>query len=320
MTHLKHDIVIRNLPPLLVTSIRRKTYSSASSLDGLVREFEGLVNDLEGYVNTHQARAGYSPLSLCFDDEYSENSTDIEIAIPITHPIPPTGQAGVREIPGVPLAACIMYTGGYGRSSEAATALMTWIEANGYRSCGPMREVYLRFGAYMPDMKYLPSEFLTDREELYVSEIQLPIEKIQEASERRPLGVLDISPQGIQQIGQILVVVKDLIRAVDFYRNILGMKFLFEIQNAAFFDCNGVKLMLAPSDKPELDHPAPIIYYRVQDIQKKYELLLSHGVSFEEKPHIVAKLDEYDLWMCSLRDGEGNILGLMSEVGSNIPG
>jgi len=317
--HLKHDIVTRSLPSLLVTSIRRTTYSSASNLDGLVREFEGLVNNLEGYVSTHQARAGYSPLSLCFDDEYSENSTDIEIAIPITHPIPSTEQASVREIPGVPLAACIMYTGGYERSNEAVTALMTWIEANGYRSCGPMREVYLRLGAYIPDVKHLPSEFLTDREELYVSEIQLPIEKIQETGERKPLSALDISPQGIQQIGQIFVVVQDLKRAVNFYRDILGMKFLFEVQNAAFFDCAGVRLMLAPANKPELNHTASIIYYRVLDIQKEYELLLSRGVSFEEKPHIVAKFDEYDLKMCFLRDSEGNILGLMSEVDCTVP-
>ncbi|MBL8061723.1 MAG: MerR family transcriptional regulator [Anaerolineales bacterium] len=320
VAHLKHDIVTRSLPPLLVTSIRRNAYNSSGSLDELVREFEGLVNDLEGYVNTHQARAGYSPLSLCFDDEYSEKTTDIEIAIPITHPIPSTEQASVREIPGVPLAACIIYTGGYERSGEAVTALMIWIEANGYRSCGPMREVYLRLGAYMPKVKYIPSEFLTDRKELYVSEIQLPIEKIQETGERKSMNSLDMSSQGIQQIGQIVVAVQDLKRAVHFYRDTLGMKYLFEIQNAAFFDCSGVRLMLAPADKPDLNHLASIIYYRVQDIQKEYELLLSRGTSFEEKPHIVAKLDEYDLWICSLRDSEGNVLGLMGEVGNNLSG
>lgn len=319
-THLKHDIVTRSLPPLLVTSIRRNAYNSSGSLDELVREFEGLVNDLEGYVNAHQARAGYSPLSLCFDDEYSEKTTDIEIAIPITHPIPSTEQASVREIPGVPLAACIIYTGGYERSGEAVTALMIWIEANGYRSCGPMREVYLRLGAYMPDVKYLPNEFLTDRKELYVSEIQLPIEKIQETSERKSLSTLDASQQGIKQVGQIFVVVQDLKRAVKFYRDTLGLKYLFETQNAAFFDCSGVRLMLAPADKPELDHPASTIYYRVQDIQLEYELLLSRGVSFEEKPHIVAKMDGHDLWMCFLRDSEGNVLGLMSEVDSSFFG
>jgi DNA-binding transcriptional MerR regulator len=186
LTHLNHDIVVRNLPPLLVMSIRKNTSSSAESMDGLFRKFEGLVNDLEGYVNTHQARAVYSPLSLCFDDEYSEKTTDIEIAIPITHPIPSAEQANVRELPGVPQAACIMYTGGYERSNEAVAALMIWIEANGYRSCGPMREVYLRIGAYLPEIKYIPREFLTDREELYVSEIQLPIEKYRKPVERDP--------------------------------------------------------------------------------------------------------------------------------------
>lgn len=324
-THLKYDIVLRSLPSLMVASIRRKIFDtvigsgSAGDFEWTVREFEGVVNDLEGYVSRYQARAGYSPLSICFDDEYSEKTTDIEIAIPITHPIPPAEQVNVREIPEVPLAACVIYTGGYERSEEAINALMIWIEANGYRSCGPMREVYLRFGAFMSKPQYLPGEFMADRKEFYVSEIQLPIEKVSDANERKTMNALDLAPQGITQIGQIFVVVKELKRAISYYRDILGMKFLFEIQNAAFFDCTGIRLMLAPADKPELDHPASIIYYRVKDIQKEHELLLSRGVSFEEKPHVVAKMDEYDLWMCSLRDSEGNILGLMGEVGKIVP-
>lgn len=60
--------------------------------------------------------------------------------------------------------------------------------------------------------------------------------------------------------------------------------------------------MLSPADKPELDCPVSIIYYRVKDIQKEYELFLPRGVSVEEKPDIVAKLGEDDLWMCSLRE------------------
>lgn len=72
--------------------------------------------------------------------------------------------------------------------------------------------------------------------------------------------------------------------------------------------------MLALPEKPDFDHPASIVYYRVNDIQKEYELLLSRGVTFEDEPHIVAKMDEYNLWMCFLKDSEGNTLGLMSEV------
>ncbi len=121
-------------------------------------------------------------------------------------------------------------------------------------------------------------------------------------------------PSGINQIGQILVPIHDVQRAVTFYRDTLGMKFLFEITNAAFFDCGGVRLMLGVPEKAEFDHPASIIYYRVDDIQSAYASLASRGVQFEGQPHIVARLDNYDLWMAFFRDPDANYLALMSEV------
>ena len=71
---------------------------------------------------------------------------------------------------------------------------------------------------------------------------------------------------GLSQIGQIAVKVKELDRAVAFYRDTLGMLFLFRAPNLAFFNCSGVRLMLSEPEKPEFDHPASIIYYKVDDI------------------------------------------------------
>ncbi len=116
------------------------------------------------------------------------------------------------------------------------------------------------------------------------------------------------------RIGQILVPVHDVKRAIAFYRDTLGMKFLFEIPNAAFFDCGGVRLMLGVPEKPEFDHPASIIYYKVGDIQATYELLSSRQIQFEGKPHLVAHMDSYDLWMAFFRDPDSNFLAMMSEV------
>ncbi|PYS44718.1 MAG: hypothetical protein DMF71_02455, partial [Acidobacteria bacterium] len=73
----------------------------------------------------------------------------------------------------------------------------------------------------------------------------------------------------LSSIGQIFVNVKDLDRAIAFYRDTLGMKFLFQAPpNMAFFDCHGIRLMLGIADRPELDHPASIIYYKVDDIER----------------------------------------------------
>lgn len=119
----------------------------------------------------------------------------------------------------------------------------------------------------------------------------------------------------LNQIGQIFVNVKDLDRAIAFYRDILGMTFLFQAPpNMAFFDCGGIRLMLGIPDRPELDHPASIIYYKVEDIERVYEVFRSRGVEFIVKPHLVAPMPTYDLWLADFKDSEGNILALMSEV------
>ena len=118
----------------------------------------------------------------------------------------------------------------------------------------------------------------------------------------------------LDKIGQIAINVKDIGRAVQFYRDTLGMKFLFEVPNLAFFDCGGVRLMLGIAEKPEFDHPGSILYYKVSDINGTYEALKKRGVSFVDQPHLIAKLADHDLWMVFLRDSEGNMLGLMSEV------
>ena len=119
---------------------------------------------------------------------------------------------------------------------------------------------------------------------------------------------------GLAQIGQISVPVHDVKRATAFYRDTLGMKFLFEAPNLAFFDCGGVRLMLSLPEKPEFDHPSSIIYYRVDDIHEAFDALAARGVRFEGEPHLVARLPDHDLWMAFFRDVDDNVLALMSEV------
>ena len=119
----------------------------------------------------------------------------------------------------------------------------------------------------------------------------------------------------LTRIGQIFANVKDLDRAIAFYRDVLGMTFLFQAPpNMAFFDCGGIRLMLGVADRPELDHPVSIIYYKVDDIQRVYEVFNARGVEFVVKPHLVAPMPTYDLWLADFKDSEGNFCALMSEV------
>jgi catechol 2,3-dioxygenase-like lactoylglutathione lyase family enzyme len=120
----------------------------------------------------------------------------------------------------------------------------------------------------------------------------------------------------LSSIGQIAVNVHDLDRAVAFYRDVLGLPLLFSAPGMAFFDCGGVRLMLSPPEKPEYDHPASILYYRVDDIRAAHRTLLEKGARFEQEPQVVHRASDHELWMAFLRDSEENPLALMSEVRS----
>ena len=121
----------------------------------------------------------------------------------------------------------------------------------------------------------------------------------------------------LNQIGQIAIHADDLGRAVAFYRDTLGMRFLFQASppGLAFFDCGGIRLMLdAVKEKDSNERISSMLYYKVADLNAVYETLLSRGVKFESKPHLIAKMPDHELWMAFFRDSEENLVGLMSEL------
>ena len=117
----------------------------------------------------------------------------------------------------------------------------------------------------------------------------------------------------LSTIGQIGVSVSDVARSVTFYRDTLGMKFLFQVPNLAFFDCAGVRLMLSVAERVGETY-ASILYYKVPDIQVAHAALLERGVTFDDEPHMIARMPDHDLWMVFFRDPDRNLLALMSEV------
>lgn len=119
--------------------------------------------------------------------------------------------------------------------------------------------------------------------------------------------------QGLSAIGQIAVNVQDVERATRFYRDVLGMRFLFAAGNLSFFDAGGVRLMLSTAEQPELDHKASILYYRVPDIEAAHAALAGRGVRFASAPHLVARMPDHELWLADLYDSEENLLALMEE-------
>ena len=122
---------------------------------------------------------------------------------------------------------------------------------------------------------------------------------------------------GLSELGQIALTVGDLARAVAFYRDALGMKFLFEAPpRMAFFDCGGIRLLLGevPTAAPSVGQSSSVLYYRVKDIHAAYEALVGRGVTFARKPHLVARLPDREVWLAEFHDPDRNALALLSEV------
>jgi methylmalonyl-CoA/ethylmalonyl-CoA epimerase len=116
-------------------------------------------------------------------------------------------------------------------------------------------------------------------------------------------------------IGQIALTVRDLPRAVAFYRDALGLRALpIEAPRLAFFDCAGVRLMLSLPETADSRPGGAALYFRVANIQGAYDTLASRGVSFIGAPHRVARLSDHDLWLAAFRDPDSNLLALMAEV------
>jgi methylmalonyl-CoA/ethylmalonyl-CoA epimerase len=118
----------------------------------------------------------------------------------------------------------------------------------------------------------------------------------------------------IQDIGQIAIRTHDISRAVAFYRDALGLEYLFEAGPLAFFRCGDVRIMLAVPESTEVDHASSIVYFRVEDIHAARGELVERGVPFDDEPHLIARMPDHELWMTFFRDPDRNLLGLMSEI------
>ncbi len=121
-------------------------------------------------------------------------------------------------------------------------------------------------------------------------------------------------PGAIEGVGQIHISVADIDRAVAFYRDVLGLAFLFQVpgQKMAFFDCGGVRLYLGVPSSPEY-RANSFLYYRVSDIDAAYKALSAKGVAFLHEPRVVHKTETSALWMTGFQDPDGNYAQIMCE-------
>lgn len=117
------------------------------------------------------------------------------------------------------------------------------------------------------------------------------------------------------KIAQLLIPVDDFEKGVAFYRDVLGIPFLFSAPpQMAFFNCGGVRLLVGVMPSGEKAQRGSAIYFQIADIRGVYEELKAKGVAFRAEPHVVHRTPESELWLSEFSDPDGNQLALMSEI------
>ena len=120
-------------------------------------------------------------------------------------------------------------------------------------------------------------------------------------------------PLSPSHIVQIAIPIRELERAKRFYGGTLGLPHLFdEPPGLSFFQCGETRLMLSLPENAE-QAKASILYYGVPDARAAVATLAAEGVVLTEEARCIARVGEKDIWLAIAEDGEGNLLGLMSE-------
>ena len=118
----------------------------------------------------------------------------------------------------------------------------------------------------------------------------------------------------LNQIGQIGIGVADVDRAEAFYSDALGLRKLYRFGDLLFFDCAGVRLFIEKAGSPDETRNASPIYFRCADIALAVRELKHRGVPFTSAPHLIAEMEDHDLWMAFFTDPDGHTLALMQEA------
>ncbi|MGD0174461.1 MAG: MerR family transcriptional regulator [Anaerolineales bacterium] len=154
----KYDVVIKKLDPVKVASVRRVLENPQA--------IGKMFDEIFTYLGKKGVRPVGPPYGIWHDLDYKERDLDTEVAVPVAQSFAPGDGVAPGELPAVPVAACVIHQGAYENFSQAYTALIGWINANGYRVAGPYREIYLRGPGPQPVSP-----------DTYVTEIQAPVEK-----------------------------------------------------------------------------------------------------------------------------------------------
>ena len=118
----------------------------------------------------------------------------------------------------------------------------------------------------------------------------------------------------LSHIGQIALPVSDTDRSEAFYETVIGLKKLYRFGDLAFFDCAGVRLLLDKVRNGSEVRTSGCLYFRCADIALTVAELQTRGIVFTHGPHLIARMNDHDLWMAFFEDPDGHTLAVMQEA------
>ena len=158
----KYDVVVKNVEAVKVASVRDVVPTPP--------EQSGLWDELEGYLAMQRVRPNGACFTLYHDEEYKERDWDLEVCEPIADEVAASRRVKVQTLPAATVA-CTIHNGPFTTLNEAYAAIGKWIDANGYRICGPGREIYVRVTEQGHGK-------VSQTDPGTVTEIQFPVEKV----------------------------------------------------------------------------------------------------------------------------------------------
>ena len=124
---------------------------------------------------------------------------------------------------------------------------------------------------------------------------------------------MNLDPK-LSEIRQIAITVRDVARALPFYRDVLGLEFLFSpAPTLAFLAAGSIRIMLSIPQGAGTAGQNSILYFKVTDIAATHAAILARGAQNERDPQLAAKMPDHELWIGFVRDPDGNLIGLMEE-------
>ena len=132
------------------------------------------------------------------------------------------------------------------------------------------------------------------------------------ASSGTPLE--EIMKEGITELGQLAITVRNVKESLNFYQNILGLEFLFSpSENLAFLRCGVTRIMLStPQGAGEIGKNS-IPYFKTSDLPSFFKSAIEKGAVEERAPRLAAQMPDHELWIGFIKDPDGNLIGLMEE-------